>query len=66
MQESQNVTEAFNTSTYATDALMSLAIALNETLSTSPHLNLSLQDAIQSTMFNGASVSLLLHTLSLF
>ena len=43
---------------YAMDALMSLAIALNETLVTSPHLNLSLQDVIKTTMFNGASVSL--------
>ena len=46
---------------YAMDALMSLAIALNETLVRSPHLNLSLQDAIESTMFNGASVSLFSH-----
>ena len=52
-----NITKPFNFSTYAMDAVTTLAIALNETLIESPHLNLSLGDAIQSTVFAGASVS---------
>ena len=39
------------------DAVTTLAIALNETIIGNPHLNLSLGDAIQSTVFAGASVS---------
>ena len=52
-----NITKPFNFSTYAMDAVTTLAIALNETLIRSPHLNLSLGDAIKSTVFTGASVS---------
>ena len=55
-----NITKPFNFSTYAMDAVTTLAIALNETLTGSAHLNLSLQDAIDSTVFTGASVSLLI------
>ena len=55
-----NITKPFNFSTYAMDAVKTLAIALNETLTGSAHLNLSLQDVIDSTVFTGASVSLLI------
>ena len=51
-----NITKPFNFSTYAMDAVTTLAIALNKTLIESPHLNLSLGDAIQSTVFTGVSV----------
>ena len=60
-----NVTEPFNFSTYAVDAVTTLAIALNETLTGSSHLNLSLGDAIKSTVFTGTSVRLLKHILIL-
>ena len=52
-----NITKPFNFSTYAMDAVTTLAIALNETLIGSAHLNQRLRDVIQSTVFTGASVN---------
>ena len=54
-----NVTklEAFNSSTYAVDAVMTLALALNRTLVGGQGSNESLSDAIRATLFAGASVS---------
>ena len=54
-QTSLNITEPYNSSSYAMDAVMTLALALNETLE-SPSLNLSLQAAIEDVMFSGTSV----------
>ena len=56
LQSSVNVTEPFNSSSYAVDAVTTLALALNKTLE-DPSLNLSLQTAIEDIMFSGASVS---------
>ena len=56
MQDSLNVTESCNSNCYAVDAVMTLALALNKTLE-NPSLNLSLQSAIETVMFRGASVS---------
>lgn len=55
-QSSISVTEPFNSSSYAMDAVMTLALALNKTLE-DPSQNLSLQMAIEDIMFSGASVS---------
>ena len=55
-QSSLNITEPFNSSSYAMDAVMTLALALNQTLE-DPSLNLTLQTAIQDIIFNGVSVS---------
>ena len=55
-QSSLNITEPFNSSFYAMDAIMTLALALNQTL-VDPSLNLTLQTAIQDIIFKGASVS---------
>ena len=61
-----NITETSNAKTYAMDAVMTLAMALNETLpptfnGTSTEdlqINMTaLKGALQSTMLNGASVS---------
>ena len=63
-----NITdETFNSNTYAMDAVMTLALALNEKLRNqnqtgAQFANQSLSDALQATMFTGASVSSL-HTL---
>ena len=56
-QEIFNVTETFNSNAYAMDAVMTLALALNETLMGTQLTNLSLSDTIQATMFTGISVS---------
>ena len=56
LQSSLNITEPYNSSSYAMDAVMTLALALNETLENSS-LNLSLQTAIEAVRFNGTSVS---------
>ena len=50
------MTEPFNSSSYAMDAVMTLALALNKTLE-DPSLNLSLQNAIEDVLFIGNSVS---------
>ena len=55
-QKDINITKPFNFSTYATDAVTTLTIALNETLVGSAHLNPRLGDVIESTVFTGASV----------
>ena len=52
-----NITKPFNFSTYAMDAVTTLAIALNETLIGSAYLNQRLGDVIQSTVFTGALVN---------
>ena len=63
-----NITDkTFNSNTYAMDAVMTLALALNETLGNqnqtgAQFANQSLSDALQTTMFTGVSVSSL-HTL---
>ena len=58
LQSSLNFTEPYNSSSYAMDAVMTLALALNETLE-NPSLNLSLQPTvIEGVMFSGASVSI--------
>ena len=58
--------ETFNPKTYAVDAVMSLALALNETLRPTFNGTLmedlqinttALKSALQTTMFNGVSVS---------
>ena len=58
--------ETFNPKTYVMDAVMSLALALNETLRPTFNGTLmedlqinttALKSALQDTMFNGASVS---------
>ena len=55
-QSSENITEPYNSSFYAMDAVMTLALALNETLAQNPSLNLSLQTAIEAIRFSGVSV----------
>ncbi len=55
-QSSINITESYNPNLYAMDAVTTLALALNKTLE-DPSLNLTLQTAIEDTMFSGASVS---------
>ena len=57
-----NVTETFNTNSYAMDAVMTLALALNQTLpvfnETLTELNMTqFKNALQATTFTGASVS---------
>lgn len=57
-----NNTETFNTSSYAMDAVMTLALALNETLSvfneTLTELNMTqFKNVVQATTFTGVSVS---------
>ena len=56
-QSSENITEPYNSISYVMDAIMTLALALNETLAQNPSLNLSLQTAIEAIRFSGASVS---------
>ena len=56
IQTSKYITKPYNSSSYAMDAVMTLAMALNETVD-NPSLNLSLQTAIQNIKFSGASVS---------
>ena len=64
-----NITETFNSNTYAMDAVMALALALNETINQNQQMamgmggsaqftaNQNLSAALQSTTFTGASVS---------
>ena len=61
-----NITETFNAKAYAMDAVMTLALALNETLrptfngTSTEDLQINktaLKGALQNTMLNGASVS---------
>ena len=52
-----SINKPYNSSSYAMDAVMTLALALNKTLE-NPSINLSLQRAIQAVMFSGASVSI--------
>ena len=56
LQGSPNIIKAYNTNAYATDAVMALALALNETYE-NPFLNGSIQSALEAIMFSGASVS---------
>ena len=58
-QVSLNIAEPYNSSSYAMDAVMTLALALNQTLE-DPSLNFSLQTAIEDITFSGASVSLIM------
>ena len=53
---SLDITEPYNSSSYAMDSVMILALALNKTLE-NPSLNLTLQAAIDDIAFSGASVS---------
>ena len=52
-----NTTEPYNPEAYAADAVMALALALNESYPEDPSLNLSLHRTLETVMFNGASVS---------
>ena len=56
LQSSLNILEPYNSSSYAMDAVMTLALAMNETLE-SLSLNMSLQASIiHAVTFTGASV----------
>ena len=56
LQSFLNITEPYNSSSYAMDAVMTLALALNKTLE-DPFSNVSLQTATEAVKFTGASVS---------
>ena len=70
MQGATNITQRFDVGAYAMDAVMTLALALNETLparfngtlTENSQLNMTrLKTAIQGSMFTGASVSYFFH-----
>ena len=62
LQSSLNILEPYNSSSYAMDAVMTLALAMNETLE-SLSQNMSLQASIIHTVtFTGASVRVTLYT----
>ena len=56
MQSSQKIFEPYRSNAYyAIDTIMTLALAMNETLQNPQH-NLSLQTAIEAIRFKGVSV----------
>lgn len=57
-QDFENISNTYGFNTYAMDAVMTLALALNATVGDFSETNLSLSDAIEATTFMGSSVSL--------
>ena len=56
MQNHQNISRSFTFSSYAADAVMALALALNETYADYPSMNVNLHRALETVVFNGDSV----------
>ena len=55
LQGSPNITEPYSANFYAADAVVALALAINETLE-NPFLNGSLHSALEAITFSGSSV----------